>query len=339
MHQRTRRGKKGQVWTYYVYIITVNGKTKEISLGNDLNQAKIKWAELEGGPAPKDQRLFGAVLDRYINEIVPRKAPRTQKDNMSYITLLRKVFDQVAIDDITPQMIAHYRDLRGKKAPIRANREISLLSHAWNKAREWGYTARENPVVGVEKNRETPRDYYPEEDVWVEVYKHACQELKDALDLAYLTGQRPADVMAMKFSDIRNGALVIEQNKTGKKLRILLANDDGLNGLGQLINRIKSRPTKITSFSIIHTSDGYPLSPSMLRGRFDKARQQAALHALSEGNADLALRIKQFQFRDSRPKAASDMDLDSASKLLGHTDKAITNRIYRRNGDTVTPTR
>ncbi|GAB5341014.1 hypothetical protein [Pseudomonas fluorescens] len=30
--------------------------------------------------------------------------------------------------------------------------------------------------------------------VWNAVYGEAVQELKDAMDLAYLTGQRPADV-------------------------------------------------------------------------------------------------------------------------------------------------
>lgn len=337
MKKRTRHGKNGQVWVSYYYAARIDGKTKEIPLGTDLNQAKIKWAELEGGEPPKDIRLFCAALDRYEKEIIPTKAPRTQKDNLSYATWLRKVFDNVVIDDITPQMIAQYRDLRGKKAPIRANREISLLSHIWNMAREWGYTAKENPVKGVRKNKETPRDYYADDDVWFAVYDCACQELKDALDLAYLTGQRPADVMNMKFSDINNGALEIRQNKTAKKLRILLTGDTGPNALGQLIERIKSRPTKIKSFSIVHNAAGYPLSAAMLRGRFDKARKQAASFALSDGNAKLALKIKEFQFRDTRPKAASEIDLDAASKLLGHSDKSLTERVYRRIGDTVKP--
>lgn len=337
MKKRTRTGKKGQVWTYYFYAATVDGKTKEIPLGTDLNQAKLKWAELEGGEPPKDIRLFGAILDRYEKDIIPTKAPRTQKDNLAHASWLRKVFENVVIDDITPQMIAQYRDLRGKKAPVRANREISLLSHVWNMAREWGYTAKQNPATGVRRNKETPREFYADDAVWFAVYECACQELKDALDLAYLTGQRPADVMKMKFSDIRDGALEIRQNKTAKKLRILLQGENGLNSLGQLIERIRSRPTKIKSFSIIHNAEGYPLSPAMLRGRLDKARKAAATYALSEGDAKLALRIKEFQFRDARPKAASEIDLDAASKLLGHSDKSLTERVYRRIGDTVKP--
>ena len=54
----------------------------------------------------------------------------------------------------------------------------------------------------------------------------------------------------------------------------------------------------------------------------------------------MACRIKAFQFRDIRPKAASEIaSLDDASKLLGHTDKQITQKVYRRVGEVVKPTR
>ena len=54
----------------------------------------------------------------------------------------------------------------------------------------------------------------------------------------------------------------------------------------------------------------------------------------------LAAAIRQFQFRDIRPKAASEIeDLGRASKLLGHTDKRITETVYRRVGEVVDPTR
>lgn len=41
----------------------------------------------------------------------------------------------------------------------------------------------------MRKNKETPRDYYANDVVWDAVYMKAAQELKDAMDLAYLTGQ------------------------------------------------------------------------------------------------------------------------------------------------------
>jgi integrase len=54
----------------------------------------------------------------------------------------------------------------------------------------------------------------------------------------------------------------------------------------------------------------------------------------------LAERIQAFQFRNIRPKAASEIaSLEDASKLLGHTDKQTTQKVYRRVGEIVKPTK
>lgn len=57
-------------------------------------------------------------------------------------------------------------------------------------------------TLAVRKNKETPQDFYANDAVWNAVYKKAVPELKDAMDLAYLTGQRPADVLVMRRDDI-----------------------------------------------------------------------------------------------------------------------------------------
>lgn len=81
-------------------------------------------------------------------------------------------------------------------------------------------------------------------------------------------------------------------------------------------------------------------SPQRLRDRFEKARAIAAADAKENAAPELANRIKAFQFRDIRPKAASEIEsLDDASKLLGHTNTNITKRVYRRVGEKVKPTR
>lgn len=278
------------------------------------------------------------VFDRYAREIIPTKAPRTQKDNFEALRQLRPAFDMAPIEAITPQHIAQYRDKRSAK--VRANREIALFSHIYNIAREWGYTARENPCRGVRKNKELPRDFYADRHVWDAVYSAACQELQDAMDLNYLTGQRPADVLKMKETDIREGALEVRQGKTNKKLRILLDNEDGRRTeLGKLIDRIRARTRKVRSLYLIATPTGIHLNRWTLRTRFDAAREAAAQKAETIGEQVQASRIREFQFRDIRPKAASETSLDHARRLLGHTEENITETVYRRVGEVVKPTR
>lgn len=336
MLRRSRKLKSGKVWEAYYYDgRDADGKRVEIPLGGDLNEAKRKWAELECKVAPAETGLMRFIFDRYERDIVPTKALATRRDNALSLRKLRAVFDQAPIDAISPQFIAQYRDKRSQAAPVRANREITLFSHVWNLAREWGYTAKENPVKGVRKNKEKPRDYYADDQVWSAVYKVACQELRDAMDLNYLTGQRPADVLKMRFTDIRDGALEVAQNKTGKKLRILLVDGGVPTELGRTIERIKQRERKIASLFLIATPGGVPVTKSMLRVRFDNAR--LAAEKAAQDQPALIEKIKAFQFRDIRPKAASETDLTHASKLLGHTDKQITKTVYQRVGEVVKP--
>lgn len=345
MLRRRKRLVSGRVWEAYYYNgRDESGRRVEIPLGTDINEAKRKWAELESKPAPVEIGIMKVVFDRYEREIVPTKAPETQKGNIWMLAMLRSVFDSAPIDAITPQHIAQYRDNRkskkkgsaGKPATVRANREISLFSHIWNIAREWGYTAKENPVKGVRKNKETPREFYADAEVWDAVYRMATIELQDAMDIAYLTGQRPADVLKMRFSDIKNGAIEVRQNKGKKKLRILMEDQGARTALGALVDRIKGRGRKVASVFIVATPSGQGLSISVLQNRFSRARAAAASSCT---DAALSARIREFQFRDIRPKAASETDLSHASRLLGHSDKRITEAVYRRIGETVLPTK
>ncbi len=352
MLRRTKRMKNGDLWVGYYYNgRDEEGKRKEIPLGTDLVEAKRKWAELECKPAPADTGLMRTVFDRYMRDVVPTKAARTQANNILEIKPLRKVFDNAPIDAITPQHIAQYRDARKTKArtlkdgtvlparpaPVAANRELALFSHIWNKAREWGYTAKPNPCEGVGKNKETPRDYYADGTVWNAVLEFADIDLRDAMDLAYLSAQRPGDVLRFTVRDVVDDALQLKQGKTSKRLRIQLTDrETGLRTeLGRLIDRIRGRT--VQSPWLLSTPDGRKMTKGMLRLRFVEARKSAADAAMASGDEPFAKHLLAFQFRDLRPKGASEMDLNDASRLLGHTDKQITKTVYRRVGESVKP--
>lgn len=335
MYKRSRKRKNGSTWTAYYYRDLLG---KDIPLGKDLDKARLKWAELEAKEKPLDLRTMKGIFDRYIREVVPKKAPRTQKDNLAEIKQLRPMFDGAPIDSITPATIAGYRDARSAK--VRANREIATLSHIFNIAREWGLTTKENPCQGVRKNKETPRDYYANDVVWDAVYKKAAQELKEAMDLAYLTGQRPADVLVMRKDDVEGGYLSVQQNKTHKKLRIQMTIGGEANSLGKLIAAITERNSQHVSSYLIISQSGKRMTATMLRKRWDAAREKAKQEAIDQGDDLLASRIGEFQFRDIRPKAASEIsDVGDASLLLGHTKGDITERVYRRVGAIAKPSK
>ncbi|KAB0568933.1 integrase [Pseudomonas palleroniana] len=81
------------------------------------------------------------------------------------------------------------------------------------------------------------------------------------------------------------------------------------------------------------------MSQQMLRNRWDHAREKAAIKAAADGGSFLAVLIRQFQFKDIRPKAASEIELAHASRLLGHSTEEITKKVYQRVGEIVSPTK
>lgn len=331
---RLRKRKRGKL-VYYFYDLGGSPR-REISLGKDYGLAILEYARLEKDRTAtahvKAVVTFAFVADRYLVEILPTKAPRTQKDNLAELKQLKLFFNDppAPLDEIQPQHIKQYLRLRGKKAPIRANREKALMSAIWNFAREYGYTSLANPCAGVKGHKETGREVYIEDEVFAKVYAKACEPLRDTMDLAYLTGQRMADVLKMDERDIRDGYLAIRQNKTEALQRMGVAGE-----LKVVLARISSRKAslKVRSTKLIITVEGSAMTAAILRKRFDDARLAAGV--------DKA----EFQMRDLRAKAGTDKaessgDILQAKDQLGHTTVAMTEHyIRKRRGKKITSTK
>jgi integrase len=216
-------------------------------------------------------------------------------------------------------------------AAVRAKREKALFNHVFNKAREWGYTSQPNPCAGIRGAKEKGRkSVYITDRMYSDVYDAAEQPLKDAMDLAYLTGQRPSDVLKMTERDIDDGALCVVQNKTGAKLRIIIEGE-----LAMLLARISARKAgyKVISMHLIVNETGQPIKLRALQDQFHKARDKAGVDKDS------------FQFRDLRTKAGTDKtesfgDIRQAQKQLGHSNITTTEHYIRgRKGEKVKPTK
>lgn len=323
------RGKS----TYY-YLDTGAKPRVEIPLGSDYVQAVGKWAELTVSKSPANAVItFAYVAERYMREVLPSKAPATQKDNLRELAKLLEFFDDTPsppLNAIEPMHIRQYLDWR--QAKVRANREKALFSHIWNYAREKGHTNKTNPCAGIKGNKETGRDVYIDDRLYKIVWDAAEQPLRDALDLAYLIGQRPADTLKPMKSDIIADELHVQQNKTGKKVRFSIVGE-----LALLIQRINAR--KVPSLYLISNEQGMPLSKSMLRGALNRARFAAIAN-----HPDLEDEIKNFQFRDLRAKAGTDTEeksgMQAAQDQLGHTTSTMTAHYVRhRRGKLVNPTK
>lgn len=329
---RLRLRKRGDT-VYYFYD---HGGTprREESLGRDYGLAIKRWAEIERethtAAAPKI--MFRWVCERYIAEVASRKASRTFADNQREAAKLLEFFDDppAPLESIQPVNVRQYMTWRTKtgQGHVRANREKALLSHMWNFARDRGYTALPNPCAGIKGFKETGRDVYIEDAQYQAVWSAGDACLRDAMDLAYLTGQRPADVLGLSEMDVRDGAIHLRQSKTSKKLRVEISVE-----LGALLERIRERKRGYTVHSthLVVNEHGRSVTVDAMSRRWAKACAIA--------------NVTGIQFRDLRAKAGTDKtdsagDIRQAQRQLGHTSVVMTEHYVRnRRGAKVTPTR
>lgn len=334
--QRFRARVRGnKTWYYY----DAGGKPrKEIPLGCDYVTAARKWAELEGSDIAPVVVTFHYAADQYAVRALPEKAARTQRDNEKELKWLRKFFDDACpLDAITPFRVKQYIKWR-EPSNTRALREKALLSHLWNWSREEGYTALPNPCAGVKGKPSKGRDIYIEDDIYAAILQACDQPTREAMQLAYLTGQRPADTLRMSDSSIRNDIIAVRQGKTGTKLRI-----EVLGELESLLKQISQRKREFSIYplDLIVSEAGKPITLRCLQDRWRKARLRAIKDPSNEKIVD---EIKRIQFRDLRAKAGTDREesdgIRSAQKLLGHKNLRTTEHYVRgRRGAKVRPTR
>lgn len=324
---RARRQKSGR--TYY-YLDTGAKPRHEIPLGDDYVTAIGQWAKLTISDKPPASVItFRYAAERYQLEALPLKARRTQKDNLAELAKLLEFFDNppAPLNLIEPQHVRQYLDWRGATAKVRANREKALLSHLWNFAREKGLTNLPNPCRGVRGFTETGRsDVYIDDAVYSAVYAAASQALKDAMDLAFLSGQRPADVLRMTAAHIKNDMIAVRQGKTGKTVRIKLNGEDGQrNALGTLIDEImeRKRGKKIADIALVCALGGTRMTAYGLDSAFDRARIKAADAAMVAGRNEFAALVRDLRAKAGTDKADSDGILE-ARRQLGHASVKMT---------------
>ena len=318
----TARASGGRLLYYYT------GGKRMLPLGADRIKALRQWAELEAGPMADIDGTFRKVAERYRKDVLPTKARKTQLEQSPQLDRLISVFGPMQVADIQPSDVRAYLDARSAKVP--ANREVALLSHVYNRAREWGVTRGENPVRGVTKNKERARRVYVSDAMYAAVYAQADGVLQDAMDLALLISHTQQVLIGAQRVHVVDGHLEIVRGKTQKPLRYVIT-----PALQAVISRALGRPRKAASMHLLADEDGQAVSYWQLRRRFDEARQRVR----GDGKDPARVALAAWQFRDLRAKSASDSEtLQEAQERLGHTSNSVTRRVYRR-GEKVRPLR
>lgn len=311
-----------------------DGKTT-FRLGKTLPAAYRAWADRV--EYNETAGTISELLDRYLLEVMPLKAPRTRINQIRIAEKLRQVFGNMKLLEIEPRHIYAYVSKRAAK--VAAHREVEVLSHLFTKAVEWGYINR-HPFKGeVRLQGEKPRTRYVTDEEVTACLSLKPRRKKDVVTviqayirLKLLTGLRRGDLLRMKMTDEKEDGLHVNTHKTGKP--IIYEWSDELRAAVQLAKA--ARPTQLSQFlfctrrgkGYMNEETGEPSGWASIWQRFMK-------RVMSETEVK-----ERFTEHDLRAKTASDAEnLEHARALLAHVESRTTQKFYRRKPEKVKPAR
>jgi integrase len=179
----------------------------------------VKIAELSGEDLTTENTINGMVDAYLASAEFALLKPATQKDYTGY---LNKLKGKIGLSDPRNLQVKEVSGIKDamKKTPVAANHYITVIKVLYNWGVEKG-RADTNPAAQVTRLQPRTRGRKP----WpLKLFqlsqKHFRSELRIACALGWFTGQRLADVLTMRLSDIKNGRMTGIQSKTGKPFSV-----------------------------------------------------------------------------------------------------------------------
>ncbi|MBA4143312.1 MAG: site-specific integrase [Nitrosospira sp.] len=292
-----------------------------------------KWAQ-DTESAMRNNRHFktseakrhtlAGLIDRYVRDVLPNK-PKNERDQLRQLNWWKAEIGQNALADVTPSLVAQYRDklaggitTRGKRrSPATVNRYMAALSVAFTIAvKEWGWL-EESPMRKVSKPRESRgRVRFLSDDERQRLLK-TCRESSNAylypvVVLALSTGMRQGEIMGLTWDviDLQKGRAILHETKNGERRPVAITGH-ALELLKEL-NKVRRIDSKL-----LFPSKEKAQKPIDLRSPWETAVKKAEL--------------EDFHFHDLRHTAASYFAMNGASlaeiaEILGHKTLQMVKR-------------
>ncbi|GJM17466.1 MAG: hypothetical protein DHS20C13_27930 [Thermodesulfobacteriota bacterium] len=300
---------------------------KDFKLGKTLPEALRVWADrLE---LMSDVNSIAELMDMYLIKVMPDKSPTTQDRERRIIKRITATLGQFHINALKPKDV---NLVKTKEMEIHgaatANRFVSILSHAYTMALEWGLCDNHPIKNNISKYSIKPRDRYLEDWELAEALTVAPKFIAAYIPIKQQTGLRKGDMLSIKLADLQEDGIHVTQNKTGKRIII-----EWTPELRVSVEYAKSISKKISSMWLFHTNRGQPyIKEDRTTSGFNSIWKRWQTKAVKE--TDL---ISKFVESDLRAKTASDTTEQHATDLLDHSTIAVTKRHYRRKPKVVKP--
>jgi integrase len=261
----------------------------------------------------------GSILDRYQAQCLPLLAPRTARDYVRHLGHLKARFGDRIASELKPRDFGPFIQERcGRKGEVQRVRQLAVLSAAFTQAVSFWYLLDHNVLRDVKRPKRPPRDRLIEQHEFEAVRSGAPLRVQLMMDLALRLGQRQGDLLDLKWSDLKDGYVTLQQGKTGKRLAIEISPE-----LKRIFGRCWLLPNR-GEYVITRKCGGRYTSEGF------RALWQRTMNAYCRRGG------KRFTFHDIRALCATKCKTpEEAMKLLGHTNISMTLRVYRRGVERV----
>lgn len=183
------------------------------------------YTALDNGRKRRETPAYSVadLMDDYLTSAAFAKlAKSTQSNYRLHGGYVKEVWGKFRADGLQSQYVREIVD-KGIWGPGSTNMVIAVLGSAYR----WGRRSKNltvNPVRDVDRNALGQHEPWPD-DVLEAALVCGDSEVRLAVHLLYFTGQRIGDVMKMRWGDIRDGHIYVQQQKTRKVVEPPLISD------------------------------------------------------------------------------------------------------------------
>ena len=256
---------------------------------------------------PATKHTLAELIDLYIERVLPSK-PKNAKNTRRHLIWWKQELGHLLLAQIRPSLIAEKRDdlLAGfvRNGKLRSAstvvRYLSSLSHVFSKAvKEWEWV-RENPVLKIEKPKQSQGRRRVLDEAEQKNLLKACEESgsKDLfliVAMALGTGMRKGEIMGLRWKNLNlhlaaeKGIIFLENTKNGKPRPILVT--------GLLLNLLRERCANQRDDALVFPSPNCPSRPVDIRSAWECALKNAGIegfvfHGLRHQTASYAATIE-----------------------------------------------
>ena len=230
-------------------------------------EAKVRTEIVEGTYYEKligRNKTFKDLMDKFLKVHAPKVSGNMQRSYRTSLNHLDSFFGKSNLLSIIPRNISKYKMLRNDEgaAPATINRELAMLSKAFNMAvKEWEWL-KDNPVAKVPREKEdNERDRWLTVGEEVSLLENCPEWLGDIILFNLHTGLRQDELLSLTWDrvDVFRKTILIKDTKNGKPRTV------PLNKTALGILESKAGIISIRSRIVFHSKCGTKIDKHNLR--------------------------------------------------------------------------